>query len=184
MKLTLCSAPDARAYFFLSCQEEVAKKNARPPRRPAAPGALRCSVATGGCGTRPYGAQTVLAPFSVAPCAARRRRGQEQNRSQFLPPRIVLRRCSGFPLWSAEQRRAAGGSRRALFEGRRPELRSRPAERVAQGSRRSRPRSRGRLFFRYFLLAKQKKVARASGAKHCVSEQENAGKHRPSSVRK
>ena len=31
----LGSAPDARAYFFLSCQEEVAKKKARPPRRPA-----------------------------------------------------------------------------------------------------------------------------------------------------
>ena len=37
-------------------------------------------------------------------------------------------------------------------------LASRPARRVAQGSRRSRPRSLGRLFFGYFLLAKQKKV--------------------------
>ena len=34
----LCSAPDARAYFFLSCQEEVAKKKARPQRRPARAG--------------------------------------------------------------------------------------------------------------------------------------------------
>ena len=45
---TLGSAPDARAYFFLSCQEKVAKKKSRPQRRPAAPGSLRCSAATGG----------------------------------------------------------------------------------------------------------------------------------------
>ncbi len=38
------------------------------------------------------------------------------------------------PLGGAEQRRSAGGSRRALFEGRSPELRSRPALRVAQGT--------------------------------------------------
>jgi hypothetical protein len=39
------------------------------------------------------------------------------------------------PLKGAEQRRSAGGSRRALSEGRSPELRSRPAFRVAQGTR-------------------------------------------------
>ena len=38
------------------------------------------------------------------------------------------------PLGGAEQRRSAGGLRRALFEGRSPELRSRPAFRVAQGT--------------------------------------------------
>ena len=38
------------------------------------------------------------------------------------------------PLRGAEQRRNVGGSRRALFEGRSPELRSRPAFRVAQGT--------------------------------------------------
>jgi hypothetical protein len=38
------------------------------------------------------------------------------------------------PLEGAEQRRKAGGLRRALFEGRSPELRSRPAFRVAQGT--------------------------------------------------
>gem|GEM_PF-2377009 len=39
------------------------------------------------------------------------------------------------PLGGAEQRRKAGGSRRGLSEGRRPEFRSRPACRVAQGTR-------------------------------------------------
>ena len=38
------------------------------------------------------------------------------------------------PLRGAEQRRRAGGFRRGLFEGRRPEFRSRPAHRVAQGT--------------------------------------------------
>jgi hypothetical protein len=38
------------------------------------------------------------------------------------------------PLGGAEQRRNAGGSRRGLFEGQRPEFRSRPAFRVAQGT--------------------------------------------------
>jgi len=38
------------------------------------------------------------------------------------------------PLRGAEQRRNAGGSRRGLSEGRRPEFRSRPAFRVAQGT--------------------------------------------------
>jgi len=149
--------PCGRAYFFLSCQEKVAKKKSRPPRRPARPGALRCSVSTGRCGTRAYGPQTVLALFPVAPCAARRRKGQFENQSYInrwstsptVPPAPVSPSCS------AEQRSEAGGSRRALFEGRSPELRpagstlgvrSRPALRVAQGSRRSRPRNAGVAF--------------------------------------
>ncbi len=142
----LGSAPDARAYFFLSCQEKVAKKKARPPRRPASPGSLRCSAATGGSGTRGFAPQTVLALFPVAPCAARRRRGQEANQRQLNPMYVQYAFGVPFPSCSAEQRRKAGGSRRALFEGCRPELRSRPAFRVAQGSRRSRPRNAGSPF--------------------------------------
>ena len=100
--LALGSAPDARAYFLFSCKKKVAKENARPQRRPAAPGALRCSAATGGCGTRTFGPQTVLAPLSVASCAARRRKGLIENRTHinrmwcqvpfgvlFLPPRAA-----------------------------------------------------------------------------------------------
>ena len=144
----LGSAPDARAYFFLSCQEKVAKKKARPLRRPAAPGSLRCSNATGGCGTRGFAPQTVLALFPVAPCAARRRRGQDENRWGLNRNLYWYQVAIGVqsPSCSAEQRRKAGGNRRALFEGCRPELRSRPAFRVAQGSRRSRPRNAGSPF--------------------------------------
>lgn len=140
--------PCRRAYFFLSCQEKVAKKKARPPRRPAAPGSLRCSIATGGCGTRAFCPQTVLALFPVAPCAARRRKGQEANQWGLNRSLYWYQVAIGVqsPSCSAEQRRKAGGSRRALSEGRRPELRSRPAFRVAQGSRRSRPRNAGSPF--------------------------------------
>ena len=66
---TLGSAPDARAYFFLSCQEKVAKKKSRPQRRPAAPGALRCSAATGGLrnsGLRPSDSPRPFSPLRLA----------------------------------------------------------------------------------------------------------------------
>ena len=56
----------------------------------------------------------------------------------------------------ATQGRAGKG--RALFEGRRPELRSPRPARVAQGTPRSGAPTWGRLFFADFLLAKQKKV--------------------------
>ena len=175
----LRSAPDARAYFFLSCQEEVAKKKARPLRRPAAPGALhpkgvscgaRCSAAKGGCGTRACGPQTVLALFPLAPCAARRRRGQLENRLAIS--RLRVQPATGFdsPSCSAEQRRRTGGRRRALSEGRRPELRSRPVRRVAQGSRRSRPRNAGVAFsLATFFWRSKRKYARASGAEPSIS---------------
>ena len=48
------------------------------------------------------------------------------------------------------------------------EFRSPRAGRVAQGTRRSRARSLGRLFFGYFLLAKQKKVSPPSRAEPCA----------------
>ena len=52
------------------------------------------------------------------------------NDDTSVSPRVV----SPGPLRGAEQRRKAGGSRRGLFEGQRPEFRRRPAFRVAQGT--------------------------------------------------
>ena len=175
------SAPDARHYFLLSCQKKVSKENARPQRRPAAPVPLRCSVATGGCGTRTFGPQTVLAPFSVAPCAARRRKGQIENHLAIDHP---LPHQAPFgvprPSCSAEQRRRAGGSRRGLSEGRGPEFRSRPACRVAQGSRHSRPRNAGVAFsLATFFWRPKRKYARASGAEHSVSAAPSTSRTRP-----
>ena len=71
------------------------------------------------------------------------------------------------PSCSAEQRRRAGGSRRGLSEGQSPEFRSRPAVRVAQGSRQSRPRNAGVAFsLATFFWRPKRKYARASGAEH------------------
>ena len=157
-------------YFFLSCQEEVPKKKARPLRRPATPGALRCSFATGSCGTRAVGPQTVLALVPVAPCAVRRRKGQVGNRSDNNLQRYRFRSvCFASPLCSAEQRSAAGGSRRGLSEGRRPEFRSRPAVRVAQGSRQSRPRNAGVAFFLVTFSWRRKKKLHAVRAEYSTS---------------
>jgi len=59
--------------------------------------------------------------------------GQPGKMPKFEIPTLIMDALPG-PLRGAEQRRSAGGSRRALFEGRSPELRSRPAFRVAQGT--------------------------------------------------
>src|SRR6185369_6677187 len=83
-------------------------------------------------------------------------------------------------MWSAEQRRRAGGSRRGLSEGRSPEFRSRalsdathreevllgcPALRAAQGSRRSRPRSLWWLFLWLLSFCHQKESTPARQAR-------------------
>ncbi len=85
------------------------------------------------------------------------KKGQKSNSAhphfqpaRLAPPHDKGEAGRGFafpgPLRGAEQRRNAGGSRRALFEGRSPELRSRPAFRVAQGTRQSRAPTQGWLF--------------------------------------
>ena len=163
------SAPDARHYFLLSCQKKVSKEKSRPQRRPAAPGALRCSAATGGCGTRTFGPQTVLAPLSVASCAARRRKGLIENRTHinrmwcqvpfgvlFLPPRAapsngVRPGAVGEDCLRAKPEFRPAGSTLGV--------RSPPVvaeQRRAPGE--SRATLWARFFFGYFLLARQKKV--------------------------
>ncbi len=74
------------------------------------------------------------------------------------------------PLGGAEQRRSAGGSRRALSEGSSPELRSRPAFRVAQGTRRSRAPTQGWPSFWLLFLGPTRKSTPAAKAEHSASE--------------
>jgi hypothetical protein len=92
--------------------------------------------------------------FSASPCVARRSTwgpgkasrnncsaqkkmgvfdGRPQDFAKTRSHRFSVD-ASPTPLGGAEQRRSAGGFRRALFEGQSPELRSRPAFRVAQGT--------------------------------------------------
>ena len=169
--LALGSAPDARAYFLFSCKKKVAKENARPLRRPALAGCSALLSRYGRAAELGLRPQTVLALFPVAPCAARRRKGQIEKHRNFTANAVSD--ALGFPppSCSAEQRRTAGGSRRGLSEGRSPEFRSRPAVRVAQGSRQSRPRNAGVAFsLASFFWRPKRKNARASGAEPRASE--------------
>ena len=160
----LGSAPDARAYFFLSCQEEVAKKKARPQRRPATPGALRCSAATGGCGTRTFGPQTVLALFPVASCAARRRKGPIENQLEIKPPEHPVQ-LGVVPLWMTPSNGERPGAVGEDCLRAKPEFRSRPAVRVAQGTTPQAGRRPGVAFsLASFFWRPKRKNARASGA--------------------
>jgi hypothetical protein len=169
--LPLCSAPDARHYFLLSCQKKVSKENARPQRRPASPGSLRCSAATGGLrnsGLRPSDSPR---PFSrcVLRCSTTQRADRKPSGDRPQMASGSVRCVFPPPSCSAEQRRRAGGSRRGLFEGQSPEFRSRPACRVAQGSQRSWPRNAGVAFsLATFFWRPKRKYARASGAEHSV----------------
>ena len=124
------------------------ESNQRKLAPAASPGCAGCSALlgrNGGLRNSPLRGSDSPRPFSRRALRCSTTQRARTNQSQLLRP-AVEQDGLGFHLWSAEQRRPVGGSRRALFEGRRPELRSRPAGRVAQGSRRSRPRSRGSPF--------------------------------------
>jgi hypothetical protein len=166
--------PCGRAYFLLLRQKKVAKEKATPGSAPF--GSLALLGSLGDLLNSPA-AQTTQAESPQIACVAqrlswgpqrRRRRTDENGFDLFFvidrrkKPVSVLgqsRRSETLfrvPMWSAEQRRRAGGSRRGLFEARRAEFRSRPVLRVAQGSRRSRPRSLGSpSSLATFFLAKQ-----------------------------
>ena len=140
------------SHFLLLRQKKVAKEKATPGSAPLRV-SLRHSAARAACQNSPA-AQTRQADFPRPACVAQRlSRGPKKRlgscnsrKNDWLrstakkgqkskSPRHPLS-TDGFPgpLRGAEQRRNAGGSRRALSEGRSPELRSRPAFRVAQGT--------------------------------------------------
>ena len=149
------------SHFLLLRQKKVSKEKATPGSAPLRV-SLRYSAARAACQNSPA-AQTRQADFPRPACVAQRlSRGPKKRlgscnsrKNDWLrstakkgqkskSPRHPLS-TDGFPgpLRGAEQRRNAGGSRRALSEGRSPELRSRPAFRVAQGIRRSRTPTQG-----------------------------------------
>ena len=154
--------PWRRAYFLLCGQKKVAKEKATTG---SVPGYARFPVLLGLLGgwLNSPAAQTMPADGPQQPCVARHLpRGLENHPGSTGVPHFCLFAWSTaaayfpgcrlsqnvfwVPMWSAEQRRWAGGGRRGLSEGRRLEFRSRPARRVAQGSRRSRPRNLGSPF--------------------------------------
>jgi len=154
--------PCWRAYFLLLRQKKVAKEKATPGYAAGVAGSPALLDAGGACGTRPCGPQTVLGLFPPAspllgaphgdPKGVPAQRANAQFRyrhsGESRNPGISRRWTPAFagvtgaqstdglpgPLRGAEQRRAAGGGRLALSEPK-ASLASRPADRVAQGTR-------------------------------------------------
>jgi hypothetical protein len=96
-------------------------------------------------------------------------KSQHQRTARLAAPNIAAMRsepsgiCSSGPLRRAEQRSGRRIKKRSCLSPQGEFCASR-LPRAAQGSPRRGPRNRGRLFFAYFLLAKQKKVSALSGA--------------------
>ena len=152
--------PCGASHFFLLRQEKVSKKKATLGR------CRRCRFPAllerpGGCGTRGFAPQTVLADCPRPSCVARHLSwgpvkrsalglGCLNTRFHFWPFFLVDRGnlffgakrlnvdAFGVPVEGAEQRRLAGGLRLALSEPQ-ASLASCPACRVAQGTRRAPP---------------------------------------------
>jgi len=127
--------PCWRAYFLLLRQKKVAKEKATPGYAVGCADFPALLETGGGCGTRPYEPQTVLAPFPPASPLL----GAPHGDPKGVPAqRANAQSTVGLPgpLRGAEQRRRAGGSRLALSEPQ-ASLASRPGCRVAQGTGRS-----------------------------------------------
>ena len=170
-ELRLGSAPDARAYFLFSCKKKVAKENARPQRRPAFAGCSALLSRNGGLRNSDLRSSDSPRPFSrrVLRCSTTQRADQEPTGNRPPMASGSFWCASPSPSCSAEQRSGAGGSRRGLSEGQRPEFRSRPASRVAQGSRQRRPRNAGVAFFLVTFSWRRKKKLHAVRAGHNAS---------------
>ncbi len=192
----LFSAPDARASFLLLRQKKGAKEKATPRYAVGFADYPALLAGLGGCATRGCAPQTVLADFPQPGSVARRcTRGSVKPSASYRQRKKIkpwfsreeaLRRLRvnlpwrsipfgvEFPLGGAEQRSLERGSGRALSEGEarvaQPPLKASSAGNPAAGG----APTRGRLFFGYFLLAKQKKVARRSTAKPGVSNTRSA----------
>src|SRR5574343_77336 len=176
--------PCWRAYFLLLRQKKVAKEKATPGSAPAAP--VPCATrhwrGLRNSGLRPSDSPR---PFSASGCVAQRLSGGPKGvRAQAVARNATVepKKCPKLkfpssatdglpgPLRGAEQRRKAGGFRRGLSEGRSPEFRSRPAFRVAQGTGAAGADPGVAFSLLTFLLAKQKKVSRASSAENTSPE--------------
>jgi len=170
--------PGGRAYFFLLRQEKVAKKKATPGCAVGYADFPARLAAGGGCGTRAYGPQTVLALYPpAAPLLGAAHGGVKgvaaRTTSDFFSASVDSRKKPNHsfltsipdaipgPLGGAEQRRRAGGCRFALSEPQ-ASLANRPARRVAQGIGRSPTPTQGPPFLCLlsFGEAKESNVAR------------------------
>ncbi len=180
--------PCWRAYFLLLRQKKVAKEKATPGFAPGYAGFPALLGAGGGCGTRAYGPQTVLALFPPAPALLGAPHGgptgvSAQTAAKKLaccgrPPKKgknqihdTLSAPDGLPgpLRGAEQRRVVGGRRLALFEPQ-ASLASRPTSRVAQGTGVASTDPGVAFSLATFFWPHKRKYARQQGGNPCQSK--------------
>jgi len=172
-----------RAGVLSSCfaKKKVAKEEGDPEGDAGFAGPLRYSAGRAACQNSPA-AQTRQAEIPRPACVAQRlprgpekrpcptvraekrgSHGQTEKKPKNETHRFSVDALPG-PLRGTDQRRNAGGLRRGLSEGEarvpQPPGRTSSGGNLAAGG----ASLRGRLFFAYFLLAKQKKVRRPSRA--------------------
>jgi hypothetical protein len=170
-----------RSHFLLLAQEKVTKEKGTPI--PAAPAGLLCAArARREVQKLALRAQTSELLFPSCPALLDASNGdpksQHQRTARLAAPNIAAMSSPsvramrsepsgiGFsgPLRRAEQRSGRREKKRSCLSPYSGEFCASRLPRAAQGSPRRGPRNRGRLFFAYFLLAKQKKVSALSGA--------------------
>jgi len=111
--------------FLLRRKKKVTKEKATPGSAVGCADFPARLVKPGGCATRAYGPQTVLADVPRLACVARRSTGGT-HKAAVLPLAVDSCCLSLLPSASSSSTGRPGGSRRALSEPRRGELRSRP----------------------------------------------------------
>ena len=169
----LGSALDARADFLLLRQKKVAKEKATPGRRPAV-GGVPCATRLER-GLRNSGfALKQCSPTSPlkAPLLSVFQgdfKPSQHNRRTVKQDSVLL-----MPSASSSSAGRNGKEREDCLRAAGPSSAAPRWDRAAQRTRRSRATRRARLFFGYFLLARQKKVPRRSTAKPNASARPNA----------
>jgi len=189
--------PCGRAYFLLLRQKKVAKEKATPRSVPGVAGFPALLDLRGGCATRTTPSNSAR-PFSAPACVARHLSRGPQNlpyansQPHFGPFSLVDRSTQKSALTSAPRRLSGplvkrratqmlADQGRGLSEARRAEFRSPRQDRVAQGSRHSRPRSQGSPFLCLlsFGEAKESKTPRKGGTQRQSSTTKNLNETNP-----
>ena len=128
-------------------------------------------VKPGGCATRGYAPQTVLADFPRLASVARRCTRGVSKPSQHNRPAVTQDSVLVMPSVSSSSAGRNGKEREDCLRAVGPSSAAPRWGRAAQSTRRSRATRRARLLFGYFFLARQEKVPRRSTAKPYGSEQ-------------
>ena len=159
------SAPDAWADFLLLRQKKVAKEKATPRYAVGSADFPALLVEPGGCGTRGYAPQTVLANFPRLASVARRSTRRISKPAVHYRLRMTRRTVFFMPFTSSSSAGRNGKRGEDCLRAAGPSSAAPRCERAAQRTRRSRATWRARLLFGYFFLARQEKGSRRSTAK-------------------